>query len=38
MKNVKIILTEQRQPNTDDSVRAIIQEAVSAWLGRELAR
>mgnify|MGYP000221734205 FL=1 len=38
MKTVRIILTEQRQPNTDAQSRTIIQQAVTAWLEKELSR
>lgn len=38
MKTVRIILTEQRQPNTDARSRTIIQQAVTAWIEKELSR
>ncbi len=38
MKTVRIVLTEQRQPNTDARSQTIIQQAVTAWLEKELSR
>lgn len=38
MRNATLILTEQRQSDDESRICAVIQQAVTAWLTRELSR
>lgn len=38
MKNPIFILTEQRQSNIEESTNTIIQQAITAWLTKELSK
>lgn len=38
MKDYMFILTEQRQSNAEESTDTIIQQAITAWLTKELTK
>ena len=38
MQNLPLILTEQRQANDKSHISAIIQQAITAWLTKELTK
>ena len=38
MQNSTLILTEQRQSNDESTTGAIIQQAITAWLTKELSK
>ena len=38
VKTPIFILTEQRQSNADELIRTIIQQAITAWLTKELTK
>jgi len=38
MKNPTFILTEQRQSNDESPISTIIQQAITAWLTKELSK
>lgn len=38
MKDLVLILTERRQSNDDSPISTIIQQAITAWLTKELSK
>ena len=38
MQNSTLILIEQRQSNDESPIRTIIQQAITAWLTKELSK
>lgn len=38
MQNATLILTERRQSNDESSISAILQQAITAWLTKELCK
>ena len=38
MQNSTLILIEQRQSNDESSISTIIQQAITAWLAKELSK